>query len=125
GWRTLRRESETAVTNRPAAMPLPPLPLLVLLFALLYGLLLLAGPAHAGTQISSARVWSAQEYTRVTLETQAPVKHTLLILQNPARLVLDLEDVDMTTALSGLAEKIGAADPYVKAVRVGRYKPGI
>ena len=39
--------------------------------------------------------------------------------------MLDLEDVAVTPALEELAGKIGANDPYVKAVRVGRFKPGV
>lgn len=75
-------------------------------------------------QITSARVWPAQDYTRVTFESQNPVQHTLFSLDNPERLVLDLEDVDITATLTGLIEKIGADDPYVKSLRIGRFKPG-
>jgi N-acetylmuramoyl-L-alanine amidase len=120
----VHRKLETAVARRPAAEPrwfifLP------VLFLVLFLLLLLAGPAAAGTQISSVRVWPAQENTRITLESQAAIKHTLLSLNNPDRLVLDLEDVDITAVLTGLNEKISAGDPYVKAVRIGRFKPGV
>ena len=121
----MSRESDQAVSNRPAGLSGRYLPLVVFVFALLYVLLLLIGPAHAGTQISSARVWSALEYTRVTLETQTAIKYTLLSLKDPERLVLDLEDVEITAALSGLPERVGTADPYVKAVRIGRFKPGM
>jgi N-acetylmuramoyl-L-alanine amidase len=38
---------------------------------------------------------------------------------------LDLEDVAVTAPLSALADKVGANDPYVKAVRIGRFKPGV
>jgi N-acetylmuramoyl-L-alanine amidase len=80
--------------------------------------------AVAATQIASARVWPAQDYTRVTLESASPVQYQLLLLKNPERLVLDLEGVAMSPALDELAARIGANDPYVKAARVGRYKPG-
>lgn len=83
-----------------------------------------AGFAQSRVQITSARVWPAQDYTRVTLESQTPIPHTLFSLDNPERLVLDLEDVDITATLTGLIEKIGANDPYVKSVRIGRFKPG-
>jgi N-acetylmuramoyl-L-alanine amidase len=49
----------------------------------------------------------------------------VLQLRNPDRVVLDLEDVTVTPALEELAGKIGANDPYVKSVRVGRFKPGV
>ncbi|MBI3041835.1 MAG: N-acetylmuramoyl-L-alanine amidase [Betaproteobacteria bacterium] len=77
------------------------------------------------THITSARVWPAQDYTRVTLETQTPVRFTVLSVKDPERLVLDLEGVEITAALTSLAEKIGADDPYIKGMRTGRYKPGV
>ncbi len=81
--------------------------------------------AQTATQIISARVWPSQDYTRVTLETQAPVQYTVMSVKDPERLVLDLEGVSITATLSGLAEKIGADDPHIKGMRIGRYKPGV
>lgn len=83
------------------------------------------GSALAATQITSTRVWPAQDYTRVTLETPAPVRYTLFSLKHPERLVLDLEDVEITAALRDLPRKIGTDDPHIKAVRIGRFKPGV
>ncbi len=74
--------------------------------------------------MTSTRVWPAPDYTRVTIESQLPVKHTLLSLENPDRLVLDLEDVALSAVLNELAGKISSDDPYIKGVRVGRFKPG-
>lgn len=99
-----------------------------LAFSIRFALLLAAlcgGAAHAaGTHITSTRIWPAADYTRVTIESQKPIRHTLFGLKNPERLVLDLEDVEITAALSGLADKIGSSDPYVQSVRIGRFKPG-
>src|SRR4051812_37135703 len=80
--------------------------------------------AYAATSITSVRVWPAPDYTRITIEASAPITHEMLLLKNPERLALDLQDVAVTPALQELANKIGANDPYVKAVRVGRFKPG-
>jgi N-acetylmuramoyl-L-alanine amidase len=93
-------------------------------FALLLAALCGAAAHAAGTQITSTRIWPAADYTRVTIESQKPIRHTLFGLKNPERLVLDLEDVEITAALSGLADKIGSGDPYVQSVRIGRFKPG-
>ncbi len=81
--------------------------------------------AHAAdTLVSSTRVWPAPDYTRVTIESQQPIRHKLFNLENPDRLVLDLEDVALTAALTDIAGKISAEDPYIKGVRAGRFKPG-
>lgn len=82
-------------------------------------------PADAAIQVSSARVWPAQDYTRLTLESAAPITHNLFTIKNPERLVLDLENVDLNSSLDSLSEKIAASDPYIKQVRVGHFKPGV
>jgi N-acetylmuramoyl-L-alanine amidase len=82
-------------------------------------------PAFAAdVLVTSTRVWPAPDYTRVTIESQQPVKHALFSLDNPDRLVLDLEDVVLSATLNEVAAKISADDPYIKGVRVGRFKPG-
>ncbi len=81
--------------------------------------------SHAGTVITAARVWPAVDYTRVTLESASPVKYQFLAVKNPDRLVIDLEGVDVNSALEGLAAKVAANDPYIKLVRVARNKPGV
>ncbi|MEK6209955.1 MAG: N-acetylmuramoyl-L-alanine amidase [Pseudomonadota bacterium] len=81
--------------------------------------------AHAATQVSSARIWPAQEYTRITLESGAPIAHNVFTIANPDRLVLDLENVESSTALDVLSAKISPDDPYVSGVRIGRFKPGV
>ena len=92
-------------------------------FFLIAFFFLTAIPTNAATEIASTRVWPAQDYTRVTIESATPLQNQLLLLNNPDRLVLDLEDVALTPALQALTSQIGADDPYVKAVRIGRFRP--
>ncbi|MBM3372658.1 MAG: AMIN domain-containing protein [Betaproteobacteria bacterium] len=93
---------------------------------LLLTLALLAPPLQANEiQVSSTRVWPAPDYTRVTFESPQPIRHSLFTLDNPQRLVLDLEGVALNAALTDLAGRINANDPYVKGVRVARFKPGV
>ncbi len=81
--------------------------------------------AFATNTITAARVWPAQEYTRIAMESTAPIKYQLLILKNPDRLVLDIEDVELTSVLKTLTDKIIDSDPYIKQVRAGQFKPGV
>jgi N-acetylmuramoyl-L-alanine amidase len=74
--------------------------------------------------VSASRVWPAADYTRITLESGKALQYNVFTLDNPHRLVLDLEDVELNDALTTLADKVGENDPYVKAVRTGRFKPG-
>lgn len=79
----------------------------------------------AATQIASARVWPAPEYTRLTLESVSPIAYNVFTVGTPARLVLDLEDVEFNAVLEQLPARISPADPYVRGVRIGRFKPGV
>ncbi|HYC46728.1 MAG TPA: N-acetylmuramoyl-L-alanine amidase [Burkholderiales bacterium] len=97
----------------------------VVVIALLAGFVGAAARAAAATvAVSGTRVWPAADYTRVTFESATALQHRLFTLDSPDRLVLDLENVELGPVLSGLADKIAESDPYVKAVRVGRFKPG-
>jgi N-acetylmuramoyl-L-alanine amidase len=86
---------------------------------------MLQAPGFAATQIGSVRVWPAQEYTRLTLESDAPIVYNVFTVGTPARLVLDLEDVEFNAILEQLPAKISPGDPYVSGVRIGRFKPGV
>jgi N-acetylmuramoyl-L-alanine amidase len=69
-------------------------------------------------------VWPSQDYTRITIETGAEVRYELTALKNPERLVLDLENVDFLSIVDQSAKKVLPDDPYVTALRAGRFKPG-
>ena len=88
-------------------------------------LLVLSSYANALNSVTAARVWPAEEYTRIAFESTDPIKYQLIILKNPDRLVLDIEDVELTGVLQTLSNKILSSDPYIKQVRVAKYKPGV
>jgi N-acetylmuramoyl-L-alanine amidase len=81
--------------------------------------------AMAATRISAARVWPANEYTRVTFEAVGAFKYQHFFVKDPERLVLDIENVELGETLRSLATKIGADDPYIKSVRVGLNRPNV
>ncbi len=91
-------------------------PLFLLTFAL---------RAMSAETIKAVRVWPSPVYTRITLESAAPIKHELLSVKNPERLVLDLENVDFASVQQELAGKLSPDDPFIAAMRAGRYKPGV
>jgi N-acetylmuramoyl-L-alanine amidase len=73
----------------------------------------------------AVRVWPASEYTRVTLELDAAVRFKHFVLENPDRLVVDIEGIEFNKALETLSNKVDASDPYIKLLRAGHYKPGV
>ncbi len=79
----------------------------------------------AASSILGVRVWPATDYTRVTLEYDHAIKYTQLLVKNPNRLVVDLEDVEFNSVLQSLPGKISETDPYIKLIRAGRNKPGV
>ena len=85
----------------------------------------LAGAAVRQPSVLSVRVWPAADYTRVTLEHDAPLKFTHFTVENPDRLVVDIEGVEFNSVLDSLARKVSNDDPYIKLLRAGRYKPGV
>jgi N-acetylmuramoyl-L-alanine amidase len=83
-----------------------------------------AGRADAAT-VASARLWPAQEYTRLILDAPAPMAHQLLVMKNPDRLVLDLEGVELNPELGQLPQRVLPGDPYIQAIRIAMYRPGV
>ena len=90
------------------------------------GALLFAASSPLFAQASSivaVRVWPARDYTRVTLELETPLKFSHQVLRAPDRLVVDIEDLELSGKLKELVAKINANDPYIGSVRAGQFKP--
>jgi len=81
--------------------------------------------AQAATRVASARVWPAQEYTRVIVESNVPLARQLSVLRNPDRLVLDIEGIDASSELAELPARVHPTDPYIAAIRLGRKAPNV
>ncbi len=91
-------------------------------------ILSLSPVGQAATKLPSilaVRIWPAEEYTRVTLEHDAPLKFNQFTVENPDRLVVDIEGVEFNSVLDSIARKVGDDDPYIKLLRAGRFKPGV
>ncbi len=84
-----------------------------------------AGMAAKLPSVLAVRIWPAADYTRVTLEHDAPLKYSHFLVENPDRLVVDIEGVEFNSVLDSLARKVAADDPYIKLLRAGRFKPGV
>jgi N-acetylmuramoyl-L-alanine amidase len=81
--------------------------------------------ANAAIAVSSARIWPAQDYTRLTVESKQAIRHNMFTVSNPDRLVIDLENVELGDTLNNLPKLVGNEDPYIKSLRVGKFKPGV
>ena len=96
---------------------------LLLSQALCLGLLVgFVATAQAANSVVAARVWPAQDYTRITLESGLPFVYKMTLIQNPDRVVLDIENVELNQIVKSLSDKILASDPYIKQIRVAKYQ---
>ena len=90
-------------------------------------LVLLLGAAQIarGATILAVRVWTAPDYTRVTIESDGMPTSTQVVVPDPQRLAVDIEGFDLDPALRELVAKIQADDPFIARVRVGQSTPGV
>lgn len=80
--------------------------------------------AHANS-IVAVRTWPADDYTRVTLELDRELKAEHFTLDNPHRMVIDLQGISVNNTLEELISKVRANDPYISSVRVGQFQPNV
>ena len=78
-----------------------------------------------GATLVAVRVWPAAEYSRVTLESDVPLKARQTFVPSPPRLAVDIEGLELNPALRELVGKVRADDPNIAGVRVGQYSPGV
>ena len=98
----------------------------LLAFAVTAGVVLWPGAqALADTSVAAVRVWPAPDYTRFTIETHGKVEFSVFALENPDRLVIDLQETELEGELKQLPAKLAADDAFVSSARVGQFKPGV
>jgi len=76
------------------------------------------------SRIASARLWPAQEYTRVIFESSSPIEHQLVVLRDPDRVVLDLARIAPSRELDRLPSLVQRSDPFIAAIRIGSPSDG-
>ena len=88
-------------------------------------LIALGAPQLAfGASIVAVRVWPAKDYTRVTLESDQPLVGKHFVTDNPPRLVVDIDGLQLNPKLNELMSKVKDADPHISRVRIGQDKDG-
>ena len=110
---------------RASRAALPAFLLELLKYLVIAALVVAAYPAFSAEKVVASRVWPAQDYTRVTLESAQALHETHFLLDDPQRLVVDLEDTDLDAELKALPGKVAADDPYIKGVRVAINRPNV
>ena len=80
--------------------------------------------AQAATLLA-VRTWPADAYTRVTLELDTELKTEHFTLENPNRLVVDIEGLTASHALDKLVSEVRPNDPYIASLRVAQNRPNV
>ncbi len=73
------------------------------------------------------RIWPDDESTRISIESGRKLKYKYMVLRNtkPYRLVLDIEDVRLTTSLEKGIKSLNLNDQFITAIRPGQFKPDV
>ena len=78
-----------------------------------------------GASVLAVRIWPAKEYTRVTIESDVPLKSQPLLIADPPRMAIDIDGTELNPALKELVSQLKSDDPFISGVRVGQYGPGV
>ena len=90
-------------------------------------LALLLGVHHIarGAGILAVRVWPAEDYSRVTIESDTLLQATHRMIGTPPRLAVDIHGLELNATLRELVAKVRADDPNIAGIRVGQNAPGV
>jgi N-acetylmuramoyl-L-alanine amidase len=78
-----------------------------------------------GAGIVAVRVWPAADYTRVTIESDAALPARHFMAENPPRLVIDVDGLELSPTLREIVGKVRFDDPFIGGVRVGQNQPRV
>lgn len=86
-------------------------------------LVLLLGRQHIahGAQVVAVRLWPAPDYTRITIESDSPLKTSQRFVNDPPRVEVDIEGLDLLPSLSSLVGKLRSDDPNIASMRVSQH----
>ena len=75
----------------------------------------------ASSHVVAVRIWPSSTYSRLTLESNVPLKYKQFALSNPERVVIDIENLHLNQVLKGVGKLVLDNDPYIKNARVGQF----
>jgi N-acetylmuramoyl-L-alanine amidase len=78
-----------------------------------------------GASIVAVRLWPAADYTRITIESDALLAERHFLAEGPSRLVIDIDGLELSSALREIVGKVRSDDPFIAGVRVGQNQPRV
>lgn len=84
-------------------------------------LLLISAASWAGeVAVQHLRLWRAPDHTRLVFDTSGPVEHHLFLLQDPQRIVIDIDNA----RVQGSLPELDTSGSLLAAVRTGKSESG-
>ena len=96
----------------------------IVLFLITFALLF-SSNTYSKNDVHAVRIWPAQEYTRITIESTEALNNDQMILKNPERVVIDLKGIALNDALKILPTELSENDPNINAIRVAQFNPNV
>ncbi len=75
------------------------------------------------SKILAVRIWPANIYTRLTIETDYRIRAKSFTLNNPLRLVIDLQEVKLNLVLDNIKAKILENDKMIQDIKISQFTP--
>ena len=76
---------------------------------------MLVAASTAAVEVHDVRLWRAPDHTRIVLDMSGPAEHKLIQLDNPSRIVLDVEDTRLRASL----DKLSLDKTPIRSIRSG------
>lgn len=88
-------------------------------------LLLVQGRSGHAASLLGVRIWPARDYTRVTIESDAPLQTQVQFVEEPPRLAVDIQGLVLDESLRNLVRQVRPDDPYIAGIRAGQFTPTV
>src|SRR5690349_14211393 len=89
-------------------------------YALLASLLTLPFSADAAVSVQNLRQWCAPDHTRLVFDLSGALEHRVFTLNDPDRIVIDMDDAELAAALP----ELDYTGPLLAGVRTGQPESG-
>lgn len=78
-----------------------------------------------GANVVAVRIWPAEDYTRVTIESDGQLQAKQFFVSDPPRLAVDIEGIDLLPGLRELVGQLKSDDPNIARIRVAQNAPNV
>ena len=78
-----------------------------------------------GASVVAVRIWPAEDYTRLTIESDGLLKVKQTSVSEPPSLSVDIEGIDLLNPVRELVGKLKSNDPNIAGMRVAQRSPNV